>query len=61
MIIGKSGSGKKVIKKCMVGLFTPEKGEIIFNGNKMIEMEKEESKMMRKKIGMMFKGKDLFD
>ena len=61
LIIGTSGSGKTVLTKCMVGLFTPEKGEIIFNGNNMLEMEQDERKMLRQQIGMLFQGTALFD
>ena len=61
LIIGTSGSGKTVLTKCMVGLFTPEKGEIIFNGTNMLEMEQDERKMLRQQIGMLFQGTALFD
>jgi phospholipid/cholesterol/gamma-HCH transport system ATP-binding protein len=61
LIIGTSGSGKTVLTKCMVGLFTPEKGEIIFNGKNMLEMEQDERKMLRQQIGMLFQGTALFD
>ena len=36
LIIGTSGSGKTVLTKCLVGLFTPEKGKILFNGSEEI-------------------------
>ncbi|MEI6583542.1 MAG: ATP-binding cassette domain-containing protein [Chitinophagia bacterium] len=61
LIIGTSGSGKTVLTKCMVGLFTPEKGEILFNGKNMLEMEQDERKMLRQQIGMLFQGTALFD
>ena len=34
LIIGQSGSGKTVLQKCLVGLFEPDEGEIIFDGKK---------------------------
>ncbi len=61
LIIGTSGSGKTVLTKCMVGLFTPEKGKILFNGKNMLEMEQDERKMLRQQIGMLFQGTALFD
>jgi phospholipid/cholesterol/gamma-HCH transport system ATP-binding protein len=61
LIIGTSGSGKTVLTKCMVGLFTPEKGEIHFNGKNMLEMEQDERKLLRQQIGMLFQGTALFD
>jgi len=61
LIIGTSGSGKTVLTKCMVGLFTPEKGDILFNGKNMLEMEQDERKMLRQQIGMLFQGTALFD
>ena len=61
LIIGTSGSGKTVLTKCMVGLFTPEKGEIHSNGKNMLEMEQDERKLLRQQIGMLFQGTALFD
>ena len=61
LIIGTSGSGKTVRTKCMVGLFTPEKGEIHFSGKNMLEMEQDERKLLRQQIGMLFQGTALFD
>lgn len=61
LIIGTSGSGKTVLTKCMVGLFTPEKGQILFNGKNMLEMETDERKLLRQQIGMLFQGTALFD
>ncbi|MBU3744281.1 MAG: ATP-binding cassette domain-containing protein [Sediminibacterium sp.] len=61
LIIGTSGSGKTVLTKCLVGLFTPEKGEILFNGSNMLEMDTDERKLLRQQIGMLFQGTALFD
>lgn len=61
LIIGSSGSGKTVLTKCMVGLFQPNKGKIIFDGKDMLEMETDERKMLRQQIGMLFQGTALFD
>ena len=61
LIIGTSGSGKTVLTKCMVGLFQPDSGEIIFDGKGIIEMTDDERKALRRQIGMLFQGSALFD
>lgn len=61
LIIGTSGSGKTVLTKCMVGLFKPEQGEILYDGVDMMLMEDEVRKELRQKIGMLFQGTALFD
>ncbi len=61
LIIGTSGSGKTVLTKCMVGLFEPDSGEIIFDGKNIIDMSEEERKALRRQIGMLFQGSALFD
>ncbi len=61
LIIGTSGSGKTVLQKCMVGLFEVDKGEIIFDGKSLTNMQEEERKELRQQIGMLFQGSALFD
>jgi ABC-type transport system involved in resistance to organic solvents, ATPase component len=61
LIIGASGSGKTVFMKCIVGLFKPDSGEILYNGRNYIEMTNEERKEIRQQIGMLFQGSALFD
>ena len=61
LIIGASGSGKTVFMKCLVGLFTPDSGEILYNGQDFIAMDDEARKDIRKQIGMLFQGSALFD
>jgi phospholipid/cholesterol/gamma-HCH transport system ATP-binding protein len=61
LIIGTSGSGKTVLQKCMVGLFEVDKGEIIFDGRSLTNMQEEERKELRQQIGMLFQGAALFD
>jgi phospholipid/cholesterol/gamma-HCH transport system ATP-binding protein len=61
LIIGSSGSGKTVLMKCMVGLFSPDAGEILYNGANFVEMTGEERTNIRKEIGMLFQGSALFD
>ena len=47
LIIGTSGSGKTVLTKCMVGLFKPDTGAILYDGANMITMEQDERKLLR--------------
>lgn len=61
LIIGQSGSGKTVLMKSLVGLVTPEKGRILFDGRNIIGMNREEVKALHKEIGMLFQGSALFD
>ena len=61
LIIGQSGSGKTVLMKCIVGLLTPEKGEVLYDGRNLVLMGKKEKKMLRKEMGMIFQSAALFD
>ncbi len=61
LIIGTSGSGKTVLQKCLVGLFEPDEGEIIYDGVNFTDMNEEDRKQLRQQIGMLFQGSALFD
>jgi phospholipid/cholesterol/gamma-HCH transport system ATP-binding protein len=61
LIIGTSGSGKTVLMKCLVGLFEPDHGDILYNGVNFTEMTDEQRKELRQQIGMLFQGSALFD
>ena len=61
LIIGTSGSGKTVLQKCLVGLFEPDNGEIIYDGISFTDMTDENRKGLRQQIGMLFQGSALFD
>lgn len=61
VIIGQSGSGKTVLLKCLLGLFTPEEGEIFYDDKALHNIEDEERRKLREKIGMLFQGGALFD
>lgn len=60
LIIGSSGSGKTVFMKCLVGLFQPDSGHILYNGQNFTQMSVEQKKEIRKEIGMLFQGSALF-
>ena len=61
LIIGQSGSGKTVLVKNLVGLLTPTKGEVLYDGRNFVTMTKRERVMMRREMGMIFQGAALFD
>jgi phospholipid/cholesterol/gamma-HCH transport system ATP-binding protein len=61
LIIGASGSGKTVFMKCLVGLFAPDSGDILYDGQNFTDMDDEARKEIRKQIGMLFQGSALFD
>jgi phospholipid/cholesterol/gamma-HCH transport system ATP-binding protein len=61
LIIGTSGSGKTVLQKCLVGLFEPDEGEIVYDGTSFSDMVEEDRKQLRQQIGMLFQGSALFD
>src|SRR6476659_2908891 len=60
LIIGSSGSGKTVFMKCLVGLFQPDNGDILYDGKNFTKMSVEQKKEVRKEIGMLFQGSALF-
>ena len=61
LIIGQSGSGKTVLMKCIVGLLTPEKGELLYDGRNFLSLKKNEKKLLRREMGMIFQSAALFD
>jgi phospholipid/cholesterol/gamma-HCH transport system ATP-binding protein len=61
MIIGSSGSGKSVFLKCMLGLFEPDSGDIIYEGESLLEMGAKRKSNLRKEMGMLFQHGALFD
>ncbi len=61
MIIGSSGSGKTVFLKCLLGLFSPEQGDICYDSRHYSQMSLSEKRELRKEIGMVFQGGALFD
>ena len=61
MIIGKSGSGKTVLLKCIVGLVPPSSGKIMYGNRNLLSMKTSEVRRLRRDIGMLFQGSALFD
>lgn len=60
-IIGKSGIGKSVLLKHMIGLLEPDSGTIMFQGQNIASMGKAERKAIKSKFSYMFQGTALFD
>src|SRR6266576_3381309 len=60
-IIGRSGGGKSVLLKHMVGLMEPDSGEIWIQGQNIIGMNERQLGAIRKKVGILFQGGALFD
>ena len=61
LIIGQSGSGKTVLMKNLVGLFTPTSGQVLYDGRDFVKMSKKEKVAMRREMGMIFQNSALFD
>ena len=61
LIIGRSGSGKTVLMKNLVGLLDPTSGQVLYDGRDFVKMSKKEKVMMRREMGMIFQSAALFD
>ena len=61
LIIGRSGAGKTVLLKILVGLLLPDEGEIWFDEINALNLNKSDTRKLRSKMGMLFQGSALFD
>ena len=61
VVIGGSGSGKSVMLKNALGLMTPDKGDILFDGENVTHNQGSKREAMRARIGMLFQSAALFD
>ncbi|MFB0519717.1 MAG: ABC transporter ATP-binding protein [Acidobacteriota bacterium] len=61
VVIGRSGSGKTVLIKHIIGLLKPDSGEVWVDGIKVNELKEKELKQLRTKFGMLFQYAALFD
>lgn len=61
VVLGKSGSGKSVLIKCMVGLLTPDKGIVEVFGKNIPKLDRDELDHIRVKIGFLFQSSALYD
>ena len=61
LIIGRSGSGKTVMIKSIIGLIKPDSGQILYDNRDFTCMNKKELHDVRREMGMLFQGSALFD
>ncbi|MDR1406945.1 MAG: ATP-binding cassette domain-containing protein [Tannerella sp.] len=61
LIIGRSGSGKTVMMKAIIGLTRPDEGQILYKNRNILAMGKNELNHLRREMGMLFQGSALFD
>jgi len=61
VIMGKSGSGKSVMIKCLVGLMQPDSGSLEIMGKDIIKLTQKEFNDLRSEIGFLFQGSALYD
>ena len=61
LIIGQSGSGKTVLLKCLLGLYSFDQGDLIYDKVYSSKMNDEEKMNIKKEMGMVFQGSALFD
>jgi len=60
-IIGRSGSGKSVLLKHLIGLLQPDRGDVLIDGQNIVAMNERRLLGVRRKFGMVFQGAALFD
>jgi phospholipid/cholesterol/gamma-HCH transport system ATP-binding protein len=60
-IIGRSGGGKSVLLKHIIGLLQPDSGDVLIDGHNIVAMNERELLRVRRKFGMVFQGAALFD
>ena len=61
LIIGQSGSGKTVLLKCLLDLYSYDKGDIYYGNQELNELSENEKMKLKSKIGTVFQGSALFD
>ena len=61
VIIGRSGCGKSVLLKHIIGLLKPDSGHVLIDGKDITRMDEKELNDVRMKFGMLFQGAALFD
>lgn len=61
VVMGKSGSGKSVMIKCVIGLEQPDSGSILVMNEEINKLEQEDLDKLRTEIGFLFQGSALYD
>ena len=61
VIIGRSGGGKSILLKHLIGLLGPDEGDVLIEGESIARMNERQLLEVRRKFGMLFQGAALFD
>jgi phospholipid/cholesterol/gamma-HCH transport system ATP-binding protein len=61
LVIGRSGSGKTVLVKCIIGLHEVDEGKITYHDRNLVEMDLKQRQSLRREMGKLFQGGALFD
>nr|MBS0038208.1 ATP-binding cassette domain-containing protein [Saprospiraceae bacterium] len=61
LIIGRSGAGKTVLLKILIGLITPSSGEVYYEDTNFYSLDKKQVRKLRMEVGMLFQSSALFD
>ena len=61
VVLGKSGSGKSVLIKCIIGLIKPDEGTINVLGKDVLSLDQDELDQVRAKVGFLFQSNALYD
>ena len=61
VVLGKSGSGKSILIKCIIGLVPPDKGEIEIFGQNTLKLSPKDMDIIRSKMGFLFQSNALYD
>src|ERR1700677_1951462 len=61
VVIGRSGGGKSVLLKHIIGVMKPTSGEVIVEGQNIVDLSERQLSVIRKKIGILFQSGALFD
>jgi phospholipid/cholesterol/gamma-HCH transport system ATP-binding protein len=61
LVIGRSGSGKTVLVKCIIGLYEVDQGDIFYHDRNIVTMSIKEKQAIRREMGKLFQGGALFD
>jgi phospholipid/cholesterol/gamma-HCH transport system ATP-binding protein len=61
VVLGRSGAGKSVLIKCIIGLLKPDRGKILVFGDDVVELNHEDLDRIRTKVGFLFQSNALYD
>lgn len=61
VVFGRSGQGKSVLLKCIIGLLNPDSGNIVIDGKSIVNLDPGELNKVRKNIGFLFQSAALYD